>query len=378
MLTRALSSGRFVLPLLLVVACWPSMADEVRRPRVTIPPAPPTSPQQTMGAQTDAEKQAEDSGNPVAGGDPAGQPPPADTPPPPLEQAAPMRPVYAPGNSEQVKQTVAPLVDGISSVNTMAIHFTLTPGDYVVVAGRGFGAATGALEAVLPGFPNNAVPLAVSDWDDGTVKAQLPVGITGVLDGPLKLRLTTSGQQQFDSKPGNFKARRQAYIVTTNLTQYLTFPKEYELGRQPNGTYGARDDGSVYRYTVEAILPVATCEGTDRLSAKSLPGGFVVDSLEMDAPELRGPNFNALTKFQQSQLGNADTWYRGYYALKQVAPGQFDVHRACQRQGPWPDYAPLLGSLAEHTTDSSYRIPFVSAYRVRVKLFGPQGTQPPF
>ena len=53
---RFRSLPHFALSLLVAMACTPAMAEQVRRPVVAIPPSPPTTPQQTMGAQTDAEK----------------------------------------------------------------------------------------------------------------------------------------------------------------------------------------------------------------------------------------------------------------------------------------------------------------------------------
>lgn len=360
-----------------------AVSAQVMQPKVKLPPPVPTSPQQTQDAQTDAEKKANEDNTPPAGGDPAGVPP-ADTPPesvpPGLETAAPMRPVVSQSNApeQQKMQSAMPLADGISSVNTLPIHFTLTPGDYVVVKGRAFGNANGALEAILPGYPNNPTPLTVSAWDDNTIQAQLPVGITGVLDGPLTLRLTTASQQVFESKPGNFKARRQAYWVTANIPQYIAAPNEYPIRQQSEhelaegDVRGFTNDGTLYRYTVEALQPINSCAGEDRLIAKQLPGGFVVDSIEIETPPLSGFNASGPTP-PGGDAPNA-VWHRGSYALKSVGSGVFDVQRACQRNAPWPGYTTFFPS----PWMKNYLLHFVSVYRVRVKLWGPQGTNPPF
>ena len=106
-------------------------------------------------------------------------------------------------------------------VNGKRQDFLVTPGGYLTISGKGFGATIGTAN-VIGAFPGGAVPLRVIDWRDDEVYALLPEGLRGVLDQRVNIQLITRTNVTQRIDGGRFVAAREEIVLTQNLRRLVS------------------------------------------------------------------------------------------------------------------------------------------------------------
>jgi hypothetical protein len=164
---------------------------------------------------------------------------------------------------------------GIWFVNNKDKNFVLTPGGYVTILGKGFGAGMG--EVNMFGHTNpGKLALQVIDWNDGEIYAVLPPGVRGYADQAARLQVVTRvAGQVYGLDTGRFYATREEITLGTSLSRAIDL--------HPSVTWAATiaDDGRVDRVEDGSGGNDIDCKspGTDVLYFRPLPNGFVLTGI---------------------------------------------------------------------------------------------------
>jgi hypothetical protein len=163
----------------------------------------------------------------------------------PARGTAPGGPGFGSGYAQIAKPaTVAPQVDpavltaGCQNKGRIgSATGNFTPEGLVMLRGCDLGFARGQVR-MQGAFPGGYVALTVKLWRGDHVVAEVPAGVQGVLDQPVKLSLVMADQRITNEVPAQFMARRVSLPIPGELVRVLNCarPQPSECGlRNVNG-----------------------------------------------------------------------------------------------------------------------------------------------
>lgn len=112
--------------------------------------------------------------------------------------------------------------DGVTTVNRKVIGWVVTPGGHLTIEGVGFGDTLGEVE-VIGRFPQGAVKLEVVNWRADTIYALFPLGVRGVPDHAIDLRVLTAARRTFPAGAGRFYAAREEITLHSGIPRVVAF-----------------------------------------------------------------------------------------------------------------------------------------------------------
>jgi hypothetical protein len=256
---------------------------------------------------------------------------------------------------------------GVWFVNNRERNFTLTPGGYVTIVGKGFGDGVGKASIFVPVNGGTLeLPFRVIDWHDREIYALLPAGIRGVTDGPARLQVTTRPGTAYSLDAGKFVAAREEITVNVGLSHVI------QLAPSPKWNATMGDDGRVDRVQDQACAS----GGTDRLYFKPQANGFVVSGVgwwtgREDTGDGDGRGNEGSRSFAPGY--SFGDWSTGSIAVGRDRSAQ--VPTLTLNWGAWC-------SRSENSNNSPYSnatfsgFESTSNYQVEVSLIGPAGLRP--
>ena len=284
-----------------------------------------------------------------------------------------------PARIKAVGQNALHVPPGIWFVNNKESGFLLTPGGYVTIQGKAFGAEVGKVQ-LLGHTSAGTLSLQVIDWHDDEVYALLPAGISGIPDQLATLQLTTRLGITYAIDNVTFRAARAEITLMSHLDQLVAL-----ISGPSWSTYNIRSDGFVGRSTVGGSLD-CNAPGTDQLYFKP-PAGWEVSGVQAsfgradsgdgdgfghDGSRVFTPGYDLGDWARSSQPGTAP-W---------MLPVQWGVWRSHRSPTVGPaDYIP-----AQVVDIASYVVQIPggtggedlceSDYQIFVQLIGPAGLSP--
>ena len=252
--------------------------------------------------------------------------------------------------------------DGISFINGKPRDFIITPGGSVIIAGKGFGPASGrAFASGLTGFPGGAAALRVIAWSNFEIDAVLPAGIRGVpdIDG-ISAQVFTPAGKSFTLANGKFIAAREEITLTSQLDRLILL--------KPSAAWPwiMAADGGVHRWLGGNSVECPSA-GTDELIFQP-PSGFEVSGVVM--------------RYGRTDTGDGDAY--GHAGNHLFIPG-YGIGDWDTTAGPGGQLFDRLsiawGIFRSHTSPGIFKgvangDQCNSDYQIAVSLVGPAGVAP--
>lgn len=250
---------------------------------------------------------------------------------------------------------------GIWYVNNKEIDYTVAPGGYVTIHGRGFGDTMGQLN-VFGTTDARQLPMQVVDWHRDEVFALLPAGTRGMHDQAMRLQLVTRDGTTYLNDRGRFRAAREETKWSTHLDRVvqLTSTSSWKATLAANGAVDRFEGGK----SIDCKAP-----GTDRLVFNP-PVGYEVSGID--------------AVWGRDDAGDGD--YNGQHGSRVFTPGYSlgewtKVTTAAGRERDQTlDAIPVNWGVWRSHTSSSFGDGTLdvcsSSYQITVYLRGPAGVSP--
>jgi hypothetical protein len=277
--------------------------------------------------------------------------------------ARPAGVVATPFPSTTPDKAARPLVPeqrGVWYVNGKDINYTLTPGGYVTIHGRGFGDVVGSV-TVFGTVDRRTFALQVDDWHRDEVFALLPPGIRGMRDQPVRLQIITRDGMVFVDDRGRFRAEREEISLGDHLDRVIQFASASTW--KPT----LSPDGSVERYEAGSSID-CQAPGSDRL-AFAPPAGFEVIGISAEWGRTDSGDEDALGGSGSRVFTPGYSFGEWFKATVATGPGREAVIDAIAvNWGVWRSHS--SGTF----TNGVDRC--LSEYKVTLRLAGPAGVAP--
>jgi hypothetical protein len=273
--------------------------------------------------------------------------------------AVPASAMTIPATRSRVDAPAVMTPPGVWFVNNKEKNFTLTPGGYVTIVGKGFGDDVGKVSMfVLAQGGTLEIAFPVSEWHDREVYAFVPAGIRGIADQSTRLQVRTRSGTPYSLDTGTFYATREEITVNTGLGRVVQFSPS------PSWDAALADNGRVDR-SGEYCPKQA---GADRLYFKPQANGFVVSSIawwtgRQDTGDGDGYGNDGRRSFVPGY--SFGEWGTGPIGVGRDRSAQ--VPTLSLNWGVWCSYSYRSG-FSSNETESNYQI--------EVSLVGPAGLRP--
>lgn len=260
---------------------------------------------------------------------------------------------------------------GIAIVNGHSNGVKITPGGLYTIIGSGFGGTVGAVDLVGPHLPGGRLGLQVTQWGDRQLQAQLPEPISGIVDQPVTLRVTTRTGTLY-TKDVQFYATRQPITLSgTDLDLNQAF--DLNLGAPNDWPRTLTIEGGVTRTKSGDNINCPSI-GKDTLRTKFPQGWALVEvAITSWLPTQNNPN-------QDFFGAGGDVVVSGSYNITQIPAGLtnelFEVNWGVLRSHSTNGFNLLPRTFQGNDFQWSGNDGCVSQYEVEVTLVGPAGTRP--